>query len=176
MKNEENIVKEHLEKDVEETGKKVETETTENTGSNENLITPEKAQEMVDKALARKLPPKEKMEAFEKWEEEQKSLEEKREETLTRLKEIEAEKESIKKENIILKNQVKTEDIDYVMFKVSKQEGEFEENLKEFLKDNPKFLQTSDRVTTGVKVKNANTTKEDNVISILKQKHPDIDF
>ena len=37
------------------------------------MITLEEAQKMVDGALAKKLPPKEKMDAFRKWEESQKT-------------------------------------------------------------------------------------------------------
>ena len=63
------------------------------------------------------------------------------------------------------------------MFKVSKMEGEFEDNLKSFLKDNPKYLQKEAVVetpqNTGVSVTKINNSEEDGVIALLKAKHPD---
>ena len=70
---------ENNEKVIEETGQKVDTQTTEQTeGQAEvEMISKEEAQKMVDKALAKKLPPKEEMEEFRKWKESQKTEAEK---------------------------------------------------------------------------------------------------
>ena len=56
-------------------------------------------------------------------------------------------------------------------------EGEFEDNLKEFLKENPKYLQkevTLPVEDTGLPVTKINENAENGVTAILKQKHPDL--
>lgn len=160
---------------IEETG--VETQTTE---KNEvvvaEMISKEEAQKMVDKALAKKLPPKEEMEEFKKWKESKKT-----EEQLQTEKEAELLK--IKQENTILKNKITLikKDIDkdymeYVLFEVGKQEGDFEENLELFLKENPKYLLKKEEPVakdTGVKTI-GNVIKESSVQSILKSRHPEL--
>ena len=61
------------------------------------------------------------------------------------------------------------------MFKVGKMEGEFDENLVEFLKVNPKFTTKEETkvVTTGVKTSGVEN-KDSGVTAILKAKHPEL--
>ena len=62
------------------------------------------------------------------------------------------------------------------MFKVGKMEGEFDENLVEFLKENPKFTtkeETKVASTTGVKTSGVEN-KDSGVTAILKAKHPEL--
>ena len=56
------------------------------------------------------------------------------------IEEMKSLKTFAQRENLLLRKGVKNDDIDYVMFKVSKQKGEFEDNLEQFLTDNPKYL------------------------------------
>lgn len=131
------------------------------------------AQKMVDKALARKLPSKEEMEQFKNWKDSQKTETEKQAEILEGLKKLEGEVATKSQENFLLKQGVS--DVDYVMFKVSKMEGQFEDNVAEFLKDNPKYLKADEPLkTTGTSTKGVPTPKEDSVVSILKDKYPDL--
>jgi len=79
-------------------------------------------------------------------------------------------------ENAVLKAGVKNaDDIDYVLYKVSKMEGEFEENLAKFLKDNPKFLgqELEEHKATGAPVKTLSST-ETGVKAILRAKHQNL--
>ena len=140
------------------------------------MITLEEAQKMVDGALAKKLPPKEKMDAFKKWEESQKTEADKQAETLKELETLRQEKINTQRENALLKKGINEEDIDYVMFKVGKMEGEFDENLVEFLKENPKFTAKEEKsvaITTGVKNSGVEN-KDSGVTAILKAKHPEL--
>ena len=55
-------------------------------------------------------------------------------------------------------------------------EGEFEENLAKFLKDNPKYLkgeELNEPKATGAPVKSIGST-ESGVTAILKAKHPEL--
>ena len=156
---------------VEETGEnKVATETKEEV----KTITLEEAQKMVNGALAKKLPPKEEMEAFKKWQDSQKTEADKQAETLKELETLRQEKLNTQRENALLKKGINEEDMDYVMFKVGKMDGEFDENLVEFLKENPKFTAKEEKSvasTTGVKTSGVDS-KDSGVTAILKAKHP----
>lgn len=139
------------------------------------MITKEEAQKMVNSALAKKLPPKEEMEAFKQWKESQKTEADKQAETLKELETLRQEKLNTQRENALLKKGINVDDIDYVMFKVGKMEGEFDENLVEFLKENPKFTakeETKVVTTTGVKTSGVES-KDSGVTAILKARHPE---
>ena len=139
-------------------------------------ITLEEAQKMVNGALAKKLPPKEEMDAFKQWKESQKTEADKQAETLKELETLRQEKLNAQRENALLKKGINNDDIDYVMFKVGKMDGEFDDNLVEFLKENPKFTakeETKKPETTGVK-SNGVENKDTGVLAILKAKHPEL--
>lgn len=106
----------------------------------ERTFTQEEVNAMIMKAQ-KKLPSKDELKAFNDWKESQKTEAEKQTELTQRLTDTSNENTALKQENQILKSGVNANDVDYVLFKVSKMEGEFEDNLKDFLKDNPKYLQ-----------------------------------
>ena len=140
------------------------------------MISKEEAQKMVNSALAKKLPPKEEMDAFKQWKESQKTEADKQAETLKELETLRQETVNVKRENALLKKGINEEDIDYVMFKVGKMEGEFDDNLVEFLKENPKFTAKEEKSvasTTGVKTSGVDN-KDSGVTAILKAKHPEL--
>ena len=127
------------------------------------------------------MPSKERLEALEKYEESQKTAEQKQAEKETKYQKALSDLEEKNNYIAVLESGVSKEDSDYVLFKVSKMEGDFSENLDEFLKSNPKYLNTrketdeSDNKTDGVSVKNNNGSKKDSgVTAILKQKHPEL--
>lgn len=130
----------------------VETETTETEKVETNTEEPKKeektfTQEDFDKALqnaiklkTKGIPSKEELKAYNEWKESQKTAEEKNAERERQTQELTNERDNLKRENLLLRKGVKNDDLDYVLFKVSRMEGEFEENLDDFLKDNSKFL------------------------------------
>lgn len=129
----------------------------------------------------KKMPSKERLEALEKYEESQKTAEQKQAEKETKYQKALSDLEEKNNYIAVLESGVSKEDSDYVLFKVSKMEGDFSENLDEFLKSNPKYLNIrketdeSDNKTDGVSVKNNNGSKKDSgVTAILKQKHPEL--
>ena len=137
-------------------------------------------QEEVNAMLAKerkKVPSKEDLKAFNDWKESQKTEAEKQSELNQKVTDTTNENITLKQENHVLKSGVNVEDVDYVVFKVSKMEGEFEDNLKDFLKNNPKYLQKNETIetpkTTGVAVSKINNSEEDGVMAILKSKHPE---
>ena len=156
----------------------VETQTTEkDEGKAEvEMISKEEAQRMVDKALAKNLPPKDEMKEFKEWKESKKTDAEKQTERERELEATRNELSSVKQENLALRKGVKDDDLEYVVFKASKLEGEFEDNLEEFLKDNPKFIQKQSEAirNDGTPTQKVANNKEDGVMAILKAKHPNL--
>ena len=157
------------------------TDATENGGQEQKTFTQEELNAIIETRLAKAkkdMPSKEELKKYNEWKEAQKTEQEKMAEKETEYQKVLAEKEQIINENKILKSGVNAEDTDYVLFKVTKMEGDFEENLSKFLKDNPKFLnKTVPSKATGVETRTTSQSNEDDgVMAILKSKHPNIDF
>lgn len=161
----------------------VDTQTTnQNEGQAEKTFTQEELNKIVQERLdkeKKKMPSKEELKAFKDWQESQKTAEQKQAEKDAEYKKTLNELNTLKQTNAVLEAGVNKDDADYVLFKVSKMEGEFEENLAKFLKDNPKYLkqelETTEPKATGAPVKSI-SSNNDGVLGILASKHPEIDF
>ena len=77
---------------------------------------------------------------YNEWVESQKTAEEKKAEKETEYQKALNDVQMKDKTIAVLRAGVKSEDEDYVLFKVNKMEGNFEENLEKFLNENPKYL------------------------------------
>lgn len=115
---------------------------------------------------------------YKEWVESQKTAEQKQAEKEAEYQKTLNELNILKQTNAVLGAGVKSDDADYVLFKVSKMEGEFEENLAKFLKDNPKYLgqELEEHKATGAPVRTLSSSQNDGVLGILAQKHPEIKF
>lgn len=159
-----------VETQVEET--KVETKQEESV----KTFTQEEVNELLGKEksrLKKGMPSKEELDAFNEWKESQKTEQERQQENLTKISNLEKDNQTLKNENLILKKGVKEEDVDYVLFKVSKMDGDFEENLDSYLADNSKFTKPEAKAT-GTQTHTTSVEKESGVAAILKAKHPDL--
>lgn len=152
-----------------------------NEGGAEKTFTQEEVNSFLKKEkdkLLKDVPTKEELKAYKEWKESQKTAEQKQNEKETEYQKTISENTALINENKVLKSGVSTDDVDYVVFKVSKMEGDFEDNLETFLKENPKYLNNAGEqkapTTNGVQVQRNNTSKDDGVRSILKAKHPGI--
>lgn len=168
---------------AEETGKTVTQTDGKIEEEKEKTFTQEEVNSFLKKETAKALkgmPSKEELKAFKEWQETQKTAEQKQAEKETEYQKALTEKESILQENKVLKAGVNIDDVDYVVYKVSKMEGDFEENLAEFLKNNPKYLkqeqeqEESKGTSTGVHTQKQATSQDSGVMAILKQKHPEL--
>lgn len=154
------------------------TDTEEKTEHEPKTFTQEEVNAMLNKEK-KKMPSKEDLKAFREWQEAQKTDAEKQKELTQKMTDTEKENASLKQEIQVLKSGVNVDDVDYILFKVSKMEGEFEDNLKDFIKNNPKYLQTKKdteetTTTNGTSVKKLNEEADSGVSAILKRKHPDL--
>lgn len=159
----------------------VDTQTTnQNEGQAEKTFTQEELNKIVQERLdkeKKKMPSKEDLKAFKDWKESQKTAEEKQAEKEAEYQKTLNELNTLKQTNAVLKAGVNKDDADYVLFKVSKMEGDFEENLAKFLKDNPKYLkqelEKEEPKATGAPVRTM-SSNESGVSAILKAKHPEL--
>ena len=113
---------------------------------------------------------------YKEWEESQKTDSEKQQEILQ-------ENETLKKQLAIAENKsvVANAGVDskfqkFVLSEVSEMEGDFEDNLKDYLKENPQFLisKVETPKSNGVATQKISDDADDGVTAILKQKHPDL--
>lgn len=112
---------------------------------------------------------------YKEWQESQKTAEQKQDEKETKYQDALSKNTTLTQENTVFRKGVKADDVDYVVFKVSKMEGEFDENLDKFLKENPKYLgQTVEEYkATGTPVRTI-SSQESGVKAILRAKHQDL--
>ena len=168
-------------KEVEGAGN-VDTQTTEKNEGKAEVDIKAEAQKIADAMVAKKMkgmPTKEELKAFKDWQESQKTEAEKQAEKEAEYQKTLNELKTLKQTNAVLEAGVNKDDADYVLFKVSKMEGDFEENLAKFLKDKPKYLkqelEQAEPKATGAPVRTI-SSKNDGVLGILASKHPEIDF
>ena len=161
-----------------------ETTTTENVENNseevvEKRFTQDEVNAIVKERLAKEkkgIPSKEELTEYNKWKDSQKTQQDKYDELVKDNGVKEQEISTLKKENLVLKSGITDEDeIEFIVYKVSKMEGDFSDNLKEYLTNNPKFNNKKQETkATGTEVKNNNVSKESGVNAILKAKHPEL--
>ncbi|MBP5782745.1 MAG: hypothetical protein J6W04_04315 [Bacteroidales bacterium] len=106
----------------------------------EKMFTQAEFEKALKSTLAKKLPPRDEMEQFKKWRESQQTIEEKMSNLTVRNSKLEEELESLRHENLIIKSGVDKEAIDFVQFNVERMDGDFEENLEDYLKSHKKYL------------------------------------
>lgn len=131
---------------VEETGK-VDTQSTTKTEEEAKTFTQEEVNAMLkkEKQKAEKKYEGIDIAKYKEWVESQKTAEQKQAEKEAENLKKDNRISDLERENAVLKAGVK-EDSDYVLFKVSRMEGDFNENLAKFLKDNPKFTSGENKI------------------------------
>ena len=162
----------------------VETETTatENVENNSaevvKTFTQDEVNAIVKERLAKAqkgIPSKEELTKYNEWKESQKTQQDKYDELIKNDAEKDSTISNLKKENLVLKSGVTDSDeIEFIVYKVSKMDGDFEDNLKQYLTDNPKHIKKEETKATGVQSNNSTVARESGVSAILKAKHPEL--
>lgn len=163
----------------------VETETTateeveKNSAEVEKKFTQDEVNNIVKERLAKAqkgIPSKEELTKFNEWKESQKTQQDKYDELVKQDGEKDTTISNLTKENLVLRQGITDQDeVEFIVYKVGKMEGDFSENLKNYLAENPKYTK-KEMKATGVETKSSSVVKDDGVLAILKAKHPDIDF
>lgn len=122
---------------------------------------------------------KEKYKGYDEWLESKKTETEKQQEREKLIEALTKENNELKNLSVVANADVDKKFQKFVLSEISEMEGEFEDNLSNYLKDNPQFL-ISKEVTktpeedTGVPVTKVKTSAESGVTAILKEKHPEL--
>lgn len=161
-----------------ETTENAETQTAEEKVE-KTFATQEEFNEALKKEVARKtknLPSKEELKAFNEWKESQKTEEDKKNEILLENETLKKQLAYAENKSVVANAGVDAKFQKFVLSEVSEIEGDFEDNLKDYLKENPQFLiqKVEAPKTNGVATQKISDDAEDGVTAILKAKHPDL--
>ena len=152
------------------------TETVEN--NSEKTFTQDEVNNIVKERLAKAqkgIPSKEELTKFNERKESQKTQQDKHDELIKDSGEKDSTISNLKKENLVLKSGITDSDeVEFIVYKVSKMDGDFENNLKQYLADNPKHIHKEETKATGIQSNNSTVAKESGVSAILKAKHPEL--
>lgn len=114
---------------------------------------------------------------YKEWEESQKTEAEKHQDVLNENQSLKNRITELENMSVVANAGVDSKFQKFVLSEISK-EGNFEDNLKEYLKNNPQYLQSITTVetpkTTGVAVQKINDNADTGVSAILKAKHPEL--
>lgn len=167
-----------------EVQKNVETETT-NTEKVENnseevvkTFTQEEVNGIVKERLAKAqkgIPSKEELAKYNEWKESQKTQQDKYDDLVKNSNEKDHTISILEKENAVLKAGITDQDeVEFICYKVGKMDGDFKENLTQYLADNPKYTKKQETKATGIETKVQTVPQESGVTAILKSKHPEL--
>lgn len=109
---------------------------------------------IVEDRLARerkKIPSADELKKFNDWKKEQQTEAERQAEREKEFAALQSENAKLKNEAAIIRSGVNSDDVDYVLFKVSQMDGDFEDNLKKFLASNKKYTEAKTTKVEGVK-------------------------
>lgn len=143
------------------------------------FATQEDFNEALKKEVARKtrnLPSKEDLKAFNEWKESQKTETEKSLEKDKKIETLEKQLAYAENKSVVANAGVDSKFQKFVLSEVSEMEGDFEDNLKDYLKENPQFLisKVETPKSNGVATQKISDDADDGVTAILKAKHPDL--
>lgn len=150
----------------------------------EKTFTQAEFEKALKSALAKRLPSKEEREQFEHWKESQQTMEEKVSALTVKNSRLEEELESLKHENTIIRAGVDKDAIEFVQYKVERMDGDFDDNLQDFLKEHKKYMTPKPQTTIveaaehKPKVKTGITKKELDKMGYVerakfREEHPD---
>ena len=170
-----------MEQEVQNT---VETETTttdkveNNSAEVVKTFTQEEVNGIVKDRLAKAqkgIPSKEELAKYNEWKESQKTQQDKYDDLVKNSNEKDNTISILEKENAVLKAGITDQDeIEFICYKVGKMDGNFKENLAQYLAENPKYTKKQETKATGIETKVQTVPQESGVTAILKSKHPEL--
>ena len=98
-----------------------------------------------------KLPNDDDLKAYKEWKKSQQSESEKAAEREKEFQALQSKSIELERENAVIKAGVKADDAEFVIFKVSRMEGDFKKNLESFLSENKKFTEPVTETVAGTK-------------------------
>ena len=120
------------------------------------------------------IPSNEQLAKYNEWKESQQSQQEKYDNLVKNSSEKDHTISILEKENAVLKAGITDQDeVEFICYKVGKMDGDFKENLTQYLADNPKYTKKQETKATGIETKSQTVPQESGVTAILKAKHPE---
>ena len=112
----------------------------------QKTFTQKEVNEIIKSRLERerkKFPSEDDLKGYQDWKKAQQTEQEKYQELNNQYEKLKKEYTTFKNYNLVKNENVNEMFIEFIIDKVSKQDGDFEENLKVFKKDNPQFFDTN---------------------------------
>ena len=120
----------------------------------EKTFTQAELDRIISERIARErknLPDEADLKAFKEWKKAQQTEAEKAAEREKEYQALQSRTIELERENAVIKAGVKADDVEFVIFKVSRMEGDFKENLDSFLAENKKFTEPATETVAGTK-------------------------
>lgn len=116
-----------------------------------------------------KLPNDDDMKAYKEWKKSQQTEAEKAAEREKEYQVLQSKSIELERENAVIKAGVKADDAEFVIFKVSRMEGDFKKNLESFLSENKKFTEPVTENVAGTKHNPSTTDQDANFIAAVRR-------
>jgi len=147
-------------------------EKTSTAAEQEKTFTQAELDRIISERIARErknLPDEADLKAYKEWKKAQQTEAEKAAEREKEYQALQSRSIELERENAVIKAGVKADDAEFVIFKVSRMEGDFKENLDSFLAENKKFTEPVTENVPGTKHNPSTTDQDANFIAAVRR-------
>ena len=147
-------------------------EKTSTAAEQEKTFTQAELDRIISERIARErknLPDEADLKAFKEWKKAQQTEAEKAAEREKEYQALQSRSIELERENAVIKAGVKADDAEFVIFKVSRMEGDFKKNLDSFLAENKKFTEPVTENVPGTKHNPSTTDQDANFIAAVRR-------
>ena len=138
----------------------------------EKTFTQAELDRIISERIARErknLPDEADLKAYKEWKKAQQTEAEKAAEREKEYQALQSRAIELERENAVIKAGVKADDAEFVIFKVSRMEGDFKKNLDSFLAENKKFTEPVTENVPGTKHNPSTTDQDANFIAAVRR-------
>ncbi|HRS66897.1 MAG TPA: hypothetical protein P5519_13545 [Spirochaetia bacterium] len=147
-------------------------EKTSTAAEQEKTFTQAELDRIISERIARErknLPDEADLKAYKEWKKAQQTEAEKAAEREKEYQALQSRAIELERENAVIKAGVKADDAEFVIFKVSRMEGDFKKNLDSFLSENKKFTEPVTENVPGTKHNPSTTDQDANFIAAVRR-------
>jgi len=147
-------------------------EKTSTAAEQEKTFTQAELDRIISERIARErknLPDEADLKAYKEWKKAQQTEAEKAAEREKEYQALQSRSIELERENAVIKAGVKADDAEFVIFKVSRMEGDFKKNLESFLSENKKFTEPVTENVPGTKHNPSTTDQDANFIAAVRR-------
>ena len=147
-------------------------EKTSTAAEQEKTFTQAELDRIISERIARErknLPDEADLKAYKEWKKAQQTEAEKAAEREKEYQALQSRAIELERENAVIKAGVKADDAEFVIFKVSRMEGDFKKNLDSFLAENKKYTEPVTENVPGTKHNPSTTDQDANFIAAVRR-------